>query len=346
MNRRSFEKIVEKPWGREEWIVNKEYCGKIIIINKNHQSSFHYHKKKNETFYVLEGKMRISMNNGREEILGKGDILDIPTETLHRLEAVEDCRILEISTHHSDADSYRILDGGETLRAVILCGGRGERMKPFTYEMPKPLFLVQGKSILEHIIDVFKKFDIRDVTFAVGYLKERIKNHFGDGLNYGIRASYIEEESPLGTAGPLKSLEGRINGTFIVSNGDELKDLDIDEMLSRHKSNKAITTIALTEVENPSAYGVAKLVGDKILEFVEKPLIGKEPSRLINAGFYILEPQVLEYIPKGFAMLERDVFPKIAREGRLYGYKFKGQWFDTGNLERYEIAIKNWQGVK
>ncbi len=343
---RRFEKVVEKPWGREDWIVNKEYCGKLITIKKSHQTSFHYHKKKNETFYVLDGKVLISLNNGLEKLLQQGDILDIPEGTLHRLNAIEDSRILEVSTHHEESDSYRVLDGGETLKAVILCGGKGERMRPITYEMPKPLLPVQGKPILQHILDLLTKYDIRDVTFAVGHLKEKIRNYFGDGLNYGIRASYVEEDNPLGTAGPLKFFEGRVNETFIVSNGDELKDIDIDEMLLRHKRNKAFATIALSEVKNPNAYGVARLDGEKILEFVEKPTIGNEPSKFINAGFYFLEPEIFKFIPDGFAMLERDVFPKVAKEGKLYGYKFKGQWFDTGNLERYEIAIKNWQGIK
>ncbi len=345
MNPRSFEKIVEKPWGKEEWIANKEYCGKLITIKKSNQTSFHYHKKKNETFYVLEGKMRISMNNGIEKILKKEDIMDIPTETLHCLEAIEDCRILEISTHHDDTDSYRVLNGGGTLKAAILCGGKGERLKPITYEMPKPLLPLSGKPMVEHILDLLKKYDVRDVTFAVGHLKEKIKNHFGDGLNYGIRASYIEEDNPLGTAGPLKCLEDRLHETFIVCNGDNLNNLDIDEMLIKHKQNNALATIALTEVENPSAYGVAKLDGERILEFIEKPPRGKEPSTFVNAGFYMLEPEIFKFIPQGFAMLERDVFPKLAGEGRLYGYKFKGQWFDTGTLERYEEAIKNWRGV-
>ncbi len=346
MNPRNFEKVVEKPWGREEWIANREYCGKLITIKKSNQTSFHYHKKKRETFYVLEGRALISLNNGAEKLLEKGGIFDVSENTLHRLNALEDSKILEISTHHEDSDSYRVLNGGEALKAVILCGGRGERMQPFTHEMPKPLFLVQGKPILEHMLDLFKKYDVRDVTFAVGHLKERIKNHLGDGLNYGIRAGYTGEEKPLGTAGCLKSLEGRVNGTFIVSNGDELKDINIDEMLLMHKRNNALATIALTEVENPSAYGVARLDGEKILEFVEKPPMGKEPSRFINAGFYIFEPEILRLIPKEFAMLEKDVFPKIAQDGGLYGYKFKGQWLDTGTFERYETAIKNWKGIK
>lgn len=297
MEKRKFIKVVQKPWGKEEWIVNKDYCGKLISIRKNCHSSFHYHKKKNETFYVIDGKLLVSLNKGIEKILDKGEVIDIHEGTLHRLEALEDTKIIEFSTHHEDSDSYRVLNGGDALKAVVLCGGEGTRMRPITYELPKPLLPIQGKPILEHIIDLLKKYEVRDVTFAVGHLKEKIKNHFGDGLNYGIRASYIEENERLGTAGPIKGLEGKVNGTFIVSNGDELKDINIDEMISKHKENKAIATLALTEAENPSAYGVARLDGDRILEFVEKPVAGTEPSKFINAGFYLLEPEIFSYIP-------------------------------------------------
>lgn len=345
MNQRGFAKIVEKPWGKEEWIVNGEYCGKILTLKKGYQSSLHYHKEKKETFYVLEGRILI-ISEGKDLVLSNGDILDIPREEAHRVQALEDSKILEVSTHHEDSDSYWIVKGGKLLRAVILCGGQGTRLKPITYEIPKPLLPMHGKPILEHLLDLFKKYEINEIILAVGYLKEKIKEHLGNGNKYGVRMSYIEEAAPLGTAGPLKLAEEFLKETFIVSNGDELKDIDVKEMLDQHKATNALVTIALTEVPEPEFYGVALLEGNKILEFIEKPPHEEAPSHFINAGFYIMEPEVLKYIPEGFAMLERDVFPNIAKEGRLYGYKFKGQWFDTGTMERYEQAIKNWKGVR
>lgn len=344
MEKRKFAKVVDKPWGKEEWIVNEEYCGKILNLNKGYQSSLHYHKNKKETFYLLEGKLAINLED-REVILEKEEIIDIPTGQIHRINAIENSKLLEVSNHHEDSDSYWIVKGGKLLKAVILCGGQGTRLKPITYEIPKPLLPVKGKPILENLIDLLKKYEINEVLFAVGHLKEKIKEHFGKGYNYGIRAEYLEESKPLGTAGPLKLAEKLLDSTFIVSNGDELKDINIKEMLEQHKATKALITIALTEVADPSAYGVAKLDGNKIAEFVEKPSKDKAPSNFINAGFYIMEPEVLGYIPDGFSMLEKDLFLKIAKLGRLYGYKFKGQWFDTGNMERYEEAIKNWKGI-
>jgi len=191
-------------------------------------------------------------------------------------------------------------------------------------------------------MDLLKRDSINDVTLSVGYLKEKIKNHFGDGSSVGMSISYIEESEPLGTAGALTLLPPQ-KEAFIVSNGDELKDIDIGGMMDLHKRSNALVTIALTKVDNPSDYGVANLEGNRILEFIEKP--ANPPTNLINAGFYILDPEVLDMIPQGFSMLEKNVFPKIAEEGRLFGFPFNGQWFDTGSMERWENAMKNWKGL-
>ena len=231
------------------------------------------------------------------------------------------------------------------MKAVILCGGQGTSLRPITYEIHKALIPVKGKPIINHMFDLLRNYDVDEVFLAVGYLKERIKEYCGDGEKFGMKVRYIEESSPLGTAGPLMLIKNNLKETFIASNGDELKDINIAEMLALHRKSRALVTIALTEVNEPQHYGVAKLHHDKILEFVEKPIKEEAPSRYINAGFYIMEPEVLNYIPEGFAMLEKQVFPVIAKEGRLYGYKFSGQWFDAGTFERYEEAINKWKGI-
>ncbi|MCK4531993.1 MAG: nucleotidyltransferase family protein, partial [Candidatus Aenigmarchaeota archaeon] len=155
-----------------------------------------------------------------------------------------------------------------------------------------------------------------------------------------------EEQKALGTGGPLRLAKDKLTKTFIVSNGDELKNINIMEMYEAHKKNRALVTIALTTVNDPSQYGVARLEGNRIVEFVEKPKKDKAPSNLINAGFYILEPEVTEMIPEGKCSLEKQIFPKLAKMGRLFGFPFSGQWFDTGNLDRYERALKEWKGIK
>jgi len=230
-------------------------------------------------------------------------------------------------------------------KVVILAGGKGTRLRPLTYEVPKALLPIHGKTLTEHLFDLFKKYEIKDILISVGYLKEKIMEYIADGVRFGVDVGYIEEDKPLGTAGPVKLARHKLNDTFIVTNGDELKDIDLEEMYKLHKENNALVTIALTTVDDPSEYGVARLAGSKILEFVENPKIGKSPSYLINSGLYIVEPEVINMIPDGKAMFEKDVFPKLAEKGKLFGYPFSGQWFDTGNMDRYEKAIKEWKGI-
>jgi len=230
-------------------------------------------------------------------------------------------------------------------KVVILAGGKGTRLRPLTYEVPKALLPIHGKTLTEHLFDLFKKYEIKDMLISVGYLKEKIMEYVADGVRFGVDVGYIEEDKPLGTAGPVKLARHKLNDTFIVTNGDELKDIDLEEMYKLHKENNALVTIALTTVGDPSEYGVARLAGSKILEFVEKPKKGKAPSNLINSGLYIVEPEVIDMIPDGKSMFEKDVFPKLAEKGKLFGYPFSGQWFDTGNMERYEKAIKEWKGI-
>jgi NDP-sugar pyrophosphorylase family protein len=231
------------------------------------------------------------------------------------------------------------------MKAIVFCGGEGTRLRPLTHKIPKPMVPLQGRTILEHLFDLFKKYNVKDIILTTCYLKEKMREYYGDGKKFGVNIKYVEEEKLLGTANHIALANEYLKETFFVSNGDELKDIDLDNMLKQHKKTKAIVTIALREVPDPSHYGVVKLDGDKILEFVEKPKKEEAPSNFINAGFYIMEPEVINYIPQDYAMLEKEVFPRLAKEGKLYGYKFKGQWFDTGTHERYAEAEKNWKGI-
>ncbi len=229
--------------------------------------------------------------------------------------------------------------------AIILAGGVGTRLQPITFEIPKPLVLVHDRTLLEHQFDLFKRHGIKNIVISIGYKGDKIKHAIGDGKRFGVNVSYVEESKPLGTAGPLRLAKPSITGTFVAENADELKDIDLHDMYLFHKENKATVTIALTTVDNPSAYGVARMQGGKILEFVEKPKREDAPSNLINSGLYMMEPEVLDYIGEGFTMLEKDVFPKLAQEGKLFGYPFSGQWYNTGTLELYEKAIKEWKDI-
>lgn len=233
-------------------------------------------------------------------------------------------------------------------KALILAGGKGTRLRPLTYKIPKALVEVQGKTLTEWLFELLKKYGIRDVILSVGYMADKVRDYFTDGSKFGVNLEYVGENpnKPLGTGGPLRLAEPMLKDTFIVSNGDELKCINIPRMFRLHKRKNALATIALTTVNDPSLYGVARLDGSRIIEFVEKPKKEDAPSNLINSGFYILEPEVIEMIPGGkFCMLERDVFPQLAKEGRLRGFPFSGQWFDTGNFERLERARKLWKGI-
>ncbi|MBW2981142.1 nucleotidyltransferase family protein [Candidatus Woesearchaeota archaeon] len=232
------------------------------------------------------------------------------------------------------------------MKGIILAGGEGTRLRPLTYNLPKALIQVQGKTLTEHVIDVLKKLDIDEVVLSIGYMADKIKEYFGDGSKFNLKITYAVEKEPMGTAGPLILLP-KIDETFVMANGDNLFGLDFKKMLEQHKNSKATATIALTKVEDPSKFGAARLEGEKILEFIEKPKKDEAPSNYINSGYYILEPEVFDIVKgKDFAMMEKDVFPKLAKEGKLFGYKDNGQWFDTGTPENYEKVKKEWKGIE
>lgn len=272
--------------------------------------------------------------------------LTLDTDVLKQVDALVDGHTIKNRSHAVELFLLRSLGNKKPKKALILAGGKGSRLKPITDEIPKPLIPLQEKPIMQHTIDLFKKFNIKDIILSIGYKGEKIKEYFGNGKKFGVNITYVEENEPLGTAGPLRLAKDMLTDTFVMCNADELKNIDLMDMYLFHKENKGLATIALTTVEDPSAYGVARLKGNRIMEFIEKPPKEKAPSKLINSGLYLLEPDVIDYVPKeGYAMLEKDVFPKIAAEGKLLGYPFSGQWFDTGTMERYEKAMKEWKGL-
>lgn len=273
--------------------------------------------------------------------------LTIDEKILENVDRLVDGINVRNRSHAIELILSKYMNFRELNTALILCGGKGTRLRPITYETPKALVPVHGKPLIEHLFDLLKKYGVDDIVLSVGHMKEKIINEKGSWSRLGLNISFVEEGKPLGTGGPLRLARGKLTKTFIVSNGDELKNINVVDMYESHKKNRALATIALTTVKDPSRYGVARLEGNRIIEFVEKPRKDKAPSNLINAGFYLLEPEVIDMIPKkGFSMLEKDVFPELAKQGRLFGFPFSGQWFDTGNLERYERALKEWRGIK
>ncbi len=233
------------------------------------------------------------------------------------------------------------------MRAVILAGGLGTRLRPVTLEMPKPLITVKRKPVLNHLLELFSRHGIESPIILI-HKDHKDDFHwwqkrYADSLPAGLRIE-IEPE-PLGTFGGLKSLMGDLAEPFILSNGDELKDFHLTNLIKAHKNNPAnpVSTIALVEVENPSDYGVPVMEGDKIVQFLEKPK--DPPSRYISSGLYVVNPEVFSYADwdKKFLMIEKDIFPKLAAAGKLAGFKIEnGRWYDCGTFERWEKAIKEW----
>jgi mannose-1-phosphate guanylyltransferase len=230
-------------------------------------------------------------------------------------------------------------------RALILAGGKGERLRPLTLNTPKVLLKVQGKPIIQFNLELLKRNGVKEVVLAVGYLGKKIEEFLGSGEKFGLNIYYSYEKEFLGTAGALKNAESFLNESkrFIMMNGDELKEIDFIKMNEEHEKHNALATIALTRIENPKDWGTVKIENKKILEFVEKPVNGKAPSNLINAGAYILEKSVLDLIPEGRVSIEREVFPKLAGSGKLFGFEFKGQWFPTDTIERIKRAELEWR---
>ena len=233
------------------------------------------------------------------------------------------------------------------MKAIILAGGLGTRLRPITYEIPKPLLTVKKKPILNHLIDLLSRHGVNDIGVLVSRSHEldfsRWEKIWTPDLT-NAKISIFFEEKPSGTFGWLKNLRDWLGEEkFILSNGDELKDFDLTALKNFHESEKPVATIALVKVPNPQEYGVPVMNSHKITEFLEKP--ENPPSEFINSGLYILEPSVFNYadLTQDFLMIEKDVFPKLAAEGKLIGYKFEnGRWYDCGNLERWEKAIKEW----
>lgn len=222
------------------------------------------------------------------------------------------------------------------MKAVILVGGKATRLLPLTSNLPKALVPVLNTPFLEHIICHLRRHEITDVILSLGNLAEPIESYFGNGSRFGVNMNYVVENSPLGTAGGIKNAEKFLDGPFVALNGDVFTDLDITALVDFHRRKKAVASIALTSVEDNSHYGVIETdAGGRVTMFREKPKKGEVDSRLINAGTYVLEPDVLAEISPGVAVsIERDVFPRLLPRG-IYALPSSAYWLDIGTPEKY-----------
>ena len=224
------------------------------------------------------------------------------------------------------------------VKAVILVGGPGTRLQPLTDDTPKSVVPVANRPFMEYTFAWLRQYGITDIVLTLSYLPDVIRDYFGDGSRHGVRLTYCIEEEPLGTAGAVKNAEAFLDGTFFVLNGDVYTDLDLDDMLDSHRRNGAKATISLARVEDPSAFGVVETSGDgRVRRFIEKPPKEEATTNWINAGTYVIEPEVLADIPaKSHYMFEKGLFPGLLEKGEpVYAYPYGGYWLDMGTPEKY-----------
>jgi mannose-1-phosphate guanylyltransferase/phosphomannomutase len=222
------------------------------------------------------------------------------------------------------------------MKAVILAGGKGTRLRPLTYSVPKPMLPYRQKPILEHIIDLLKSNGITDIILTISHLGYQIKNHFGDGSRFGVKIEYIEEDEPLGTAGCLNPIRDKLNETFIVFGGDNLTDLNIRKFIEFHKEKEALITIGLFGFEHKVSWGIYELNDDdSVKAFKEKPTFNYKAGTMI----FCIEPRIFDFIQDnkekpGIINITDHIIPELIKKGeKVYGYLHKGEWIDIGKPE-------------
>jgi NDP-sugar pyrophosphorylase family protein len=218
-----------------------------------------------------------------------------------------------------------------TIKAVVMAGGKGTRLRPITYSIPKPVVPIAGKPCMLYLLDSYYNAGIRDVIVTTGYKFSSLITSIIENRHNDQAILFSVEREPAGTAGSVKMVSNFIDDTFIVGSGDILSDINISDILNFHRKNKAMITIVLTEVEDPGQFGIVEIENNKIVRFLEKPEKDKTFSHIASTGIYVMEPEVMDYIktiPYDFA---KDLFPELMKKNiDIYGYMGKGIWLDTG----------------
>jgi NDP-sugar pyrophosphorylase family protein len=266
--------------------------------------------------------------------------LTIEKEILEKIDGKIDGSLVKNRSHAVELLLIKAMSSNRLKNGIILAGGESDPEKKVSI-----LDMIHERTLLEWNIKLLKRNGIKDLLICLpkGYndIKENYTTH-----NMGINIRYYEEEYPLGTAGSIRAVKDFITSTTVVCYSGDLKKIDMDDMYEFHKNNNKICTIALTTVDDPSKFGVALMNGNRIITFLEKPSRESAPSKLINSGVFIIEPEILKFIPEGFSMMEQDVFPKLAKNDNLIGYVFSGQWLKVKTIEDLERARKEWKGIK
>ena len=227
------------------------------------------------------------------------------------------------------------------MKAVVMAGGEGTRLRPLTSNQPKPMVPIVGKPCMEHIVELLRGHGFDEVIVTVAFLPQAIRSYFGDGESLGVNIEYSVEETPAGTAGSVGLASDKLDETFLVISGDALCDFDLTRLVEFHKERGAAVTIGLKSVENPLEFGIVVTDDDgRVERFLEKPSWGQVFSDTINTGVYVLEPEVLQHVPTDRPYdFSKELFPLLLEMGRpLYGLVMDGYWQDIGNLDQYRQA--------
>lgn len=231
------------------------------------------------------------------------------------------------------------------MKAMILAGGLGTRLRPLTYSIPKPMLRIDKKPLLQYQLELLRKYGLKECAINLYHLPEKIKGYFGDGSIFGVRIKYLIEKELSGTASPLKKLEKYFKKeTFVIIYGDNLTNIDLKDLISYHEKKGGIITIALYYEKHPESKGIVQIDGEnRILSFKEKPNKEEITTHWANTGIYVCEPEVLNFIPKNkFYDFGKDLFPRLIQSGlSLYSYKIKDYLLDIGTPETYQKAQKD-----
>jgi mannose-1-phosphate guanylyltransferase/phosphomannomutase len=230
------------------------------------------------------------------------------------------------------------------MKAVIMAGGEGTRLRPLTSNAPKPMLPLANRPMMEHILTLLKQHGFEEVVVTVAFMARAIRTYFGDGSEFGLKISYCTEDTPLGTAGSVRNAMDQLDSRFLVISGDVLTDVDLSAIVADHERNQALATIGLVRVENPLEFGIVITREDGSIErFLEKPTWGQVFSDTINTGIFVLEPEIFDYIePDQSVDFSSEVFPKLLADGRrLFGSVAEGYWEDVGTLDAYVRAHKD-----
>lgn len=230
------------------------------------------------------------------------------------------------------------------MKAVIMAGGEGTRLRPLTCDLPKPMVPVLNKPVMQHIIELLKKHGITDIAVTLAYLPGKIKDYFQDGRDFDVNLKYFVEDTPLGTAGSIKNAMDFLDSDFVVISGDALTDIDLGKAIDFHLKNKAVATLILKKVEVPLEYGVVVTEeSGRIQRFLEKPSWSEVISDTVNTGIYVLSPEVLKGLNEGDkADFGKDIFPQLLADGKpLFGYVSNGYWCDIGDVKAYMMASRD-----